>query len=276
MLDEPSQHGGTVGKALEVLDDVAAFGRPVRFVELLGQSRYPKATLYRLLRTLSGQGMLDYDPPSQTYSLGQRLVRLAHTAWRNFSLATVARPHICDLAQHVGVTVHLAQLDNGQVLYIDKINPADPIEMFSQAGRVGPAYCTGIGKAMLAFLDPAGLERAVSLQAFHRYTEHTLPDAAALHAALDCVRADGHAYDREEHEPDIICVAAPILTGQAQVIGGLSITSSKSRNSLASLEKLLPSLKKTASDISATAEKWRFPGANDRASDEPATQEPTA
>ena len=139
-MDARGQSDGTVGKALEVLDRVAAFGRPVRFGELLADSPYPKATLYRFVQTLTNQGMLSYDPDRQTYAPGLRLVRLAHAAWGQASLAPVARPHIDALSSDIGETVHLAQLDGGQVLYVDKRNARDPIEMFSSAGKVGPVY----------------------------------------------------------------------------------------------------------------------------------------
>ena len=71
---------GTVGKALEVLDQVANIGRPVRFSELLEKSDFPKATLYRFLQTLTNQKLLSYDSNDQTYRLGLRLVQLAHAA----------------------------------------------------------------------------------------------------------------------------------------------------------------------------------------------------
>ncbi|MBT8415251.1 MAG: helix-turn-helix domain-containing protein, partial [Boseongicola sp.] len=74
-MADRSAGDGTVGKALEVLDRVAAFGRPVRFTELLDGSPYPKATLYRFVQTLTNQGMLSYDPERQTYAMGIRLVR---------------------------------------------------------------------------------------------------------------------------------------------------------------------------------------------------------
>ena len=87
----PDKMDGTVGKAVEVLDRVATFGRPVRFTELLDGSPFPKATLYRLLQTLTSQGMLAYDDDRQTYAPGLRQVRLAHPPGRAF------------LAQWVGV-----------------------------------------------------------------------------------------------------------------------------------------------------------------------------
>lgn len=130
---------GTIGKACDVLEQVAAFGRPVRFGELLDGSSFPKASLYRFLQSLTNQGMLCYDPDRQTYAPGLRLVRLAHSAWTQSSLAPVARPILDMLSLETGETVHLAQLDASQVLYVDKRNARKPVEMYSEAGKVGPA-----------------------------------------------------------------------------------------------------------------------------------------
>ncbi len=250
---------GTVGKALEVLEAVAAKGRPVRFSELLSESAYPKATLYRFLQTLTHQDMLNYDADRGTYAPGLRLVRLAHAAWATSSLAPIARPYLDELSEETGETIHLAQMDHGQVLYVDKRNAATPVEMFSSAGKVGPAYCTGVGKAMLAYLDEAALDAALTRQSFHRFTSETLDSREKLRAELTMVRSRGHAFDREEHEPGIICCAVPILTGAGRVIGGLSVTSTTARTSLAALEAQAGRIKAIAAKIAGAAEDWRFP-----------------
>jgi IclR family KDG regulon transcriptional repressor len=250
---------GTVGKALDVLDMVAAMGRPVRFTELLAESPYPKATLYRFLQTLTNQGMLAYDPANQFYSMGVRLVRLAHAAWAQSSLAPIARPWIDKISAELGETIHLAQLDQGQVLYVDKRNAARPVDMFSQAGKVGPAYCTGVGKAMLAHLGVDALEAALSRQSFHRFTAHTLTSRAALLAELQVIRDRGYSFDNEEHEPGIICIALPILTRAGRVIGALSVTSTTARSTLDGLATLAPAIRGTAEAIAGEAETWRFP-----------------
>lgn len=250
---------GTVGKALDVLDQVASVGRPVRFAELLEDSSYPKATLYRFLQTLTNQGMLSYDGQTQTYNLGVRLVRLAHAAWRQSSLAPIARPFVQELAIEVQTTVHLAQLDNGQVLYVDKQNPSNPIDMYSESGKVGPGYCTGVGKAMLAYLDDAALDRAMTQQTFHRHTQNTLGSVDELKNELDEIRKSGISFDREEHEASIICIAAPILSSQNHVLGAISVTSSTHRTSLDELMKIAPRVQKCAKDIADAAQSWRFP-----------------
>ena len=251
--------GGTVGKALDLLDRIAEAGRPVRFSELLDGSPYPKATLYRLLQTLTEQGMLSFDLVDHAYRPGLRLVRLAHAAWAQSSLAPIARPHLDALAGELGATVHLAQLDSGHVLYVDKRNAARPIEMFSQAGRIGPAYCTGVGKAMLAHLDEAAREAALRLQAFARFTPATLVTAESLRAELDQVRRDGVAWDREEHEPGIICVAAPIRVPSGRAVGAISLTTSTERHGYDDLEAMAPALRRTADAIGRDAGDWLFP-----------------
>lgn len=258
-MSSQANKDGTVGKALEILDDVAAFGRPVRFNDLLAQSKHPKATLYRLMQTLTNQGMLDYNPDHQTYAPGVRLVRLAHSAWQQSSLAPIAKPAIDRLSQELGQTIHLAQLDNGQVLYVDKRDANRPIEMFSQAGKVGPGYCTGVGKAMLAYLDEDTQAKALAQQAFYPFTENTITESAKLEEELAEIRKSGVSFDREEHEPNIICVAVPILAQSNRVLGGLSITSSTNRTSIDEMKNYAPQMKIAAKEIATASENWQFP-----------------
>ncbi|UWR05329.1 IclR family transcriptional regulator (plasmid) [Ruegeria conchae] len=250
---------GTIGKACDVLEQVAAFGRPVRFGELLESSKFPKATLYRFLQSLTNQGMLHYEPERQTYSPGMRLVRLAHSAWTQSSLAPIARPFLDALSAETGETVHLAQLDSGQVLYVDKRNAQRPIEMYSEAGKVGPAYCTGVGKAMMAYLDEAQLEKTISQQSFHRFTDKTLASEKALRADLELIRNRGYAVDDEEHEPGIICIACPILTSGGRMLGALSVTGSTGRMDFEQLKSWVPRVRRVAEQIGTEAQAWRFP-----------------
>jgi IclR family KDG regulon transcriptional repressor len=264
LANENAENGdgdGTVGKALAVLDTVASFGRPVRFGELLIDSPYPKATLYRLVQVLTKQSMLAYDPDRQTYAPGLRLVRLAHAAWQSTSLAPIARPYLEALSEEVGETIHLAQLDGGQVLYVDKINARDPLKMYSQAGKVAPAYCTGVGKAMIAYLPEDQLKPILRQQSYHSFTAHTLSSPEEVRAELGLIAASGHAYDREEHEPGIICVAVPILTRAGRVLGAVSVTSSTERTALSGLDAHLPRIHAAVSHIAREAQDWRFPDA---------------
>ncbi|TFL20291.1 IclR family transcriptional regulator [Jannaschia formosa] len=246
---------GTVGKALDVLDRVAAYGRPVRFSELLEGSPFPKATTYRLLQTLVSQGMLRLDPESGTYAPGMRLVRMAHAAWAQSSLAPIAQPHLDRLSQEVGETVHLAQLDGAQVLYVDKRNRAAKVPMYSDAGKVGPAYCTGVGKAMLAFLPEAELTRVLAQQSWHPFTGATITSPQAMREELAAIRDRGHAYDLEEHEPGIRCIAMPVLSARGRVQGAVSVTT----DGPGPLDDHLPALRAAVTRIAGDLRDWRFP-----------------
>ncbi len=261
-MNKPVPNDGTVGKALEVLDLVASLGRPVRFKELQSLSDFPKASLYRFLQTLTNQGMLSYDPATQSYAPGLRLVRLAHSAWRQSSLAPVARPFLDALAAKTGEAVHLAQLDHGHVLFVDKRKGTDNFDTLAQAGKVAPSYCTGVGKAILAFMPEAARDRALQQQAFLKYTPITHDSVDDLVADLQEVRKNGVAYDREEHELGIISIAAPILTDPHTVIGALSIATSTNRHDLNALEAFRPALLDTATQIANAASTWQFPSQN--------------
>ncbi|MDP7152006.1 MAG: IclR family transcriptional regulator [Paracoccaceae bacterium] len=258
-MNKPIASDGTVGKALEILDSVAEFGKPVRFSDLLDQSPYPKATLYRFLQTLTNQNMLSYDDETGTYSLGIRLMRLAHAAWKNASLAPIARPFIEDLSEKVGETVHLAQLDHGQVLFVDKLHKTDRFETLARVGQVAPAYCTGVGKAMLAFLAPKRLQIVLQQQAYFKYTPATHGSADSLIEELEVIRGEGIAFDREEHEQGINSIAAPILSTNGRIIGAISIATSTNRLTTEGLNEFRALLVETAKKIGEEATSWQFP-----------------
>ncbi|HHS94548.1 MAG TPA: IclR family transcriptional regulator [Rhodobacterales bacterium] len=251
--------GGTVGKALGVLDLVAAQDGPIRFSDLQRLSPLPKATLYRLTQTLTAEGMLTQDGETGAYTLGMRLVRLAHTAWRQASLAPIARPHLEALADETGHAVHLGQLDYGHVLYLDKIGGTDGEAGMSGAGKIVPAYCTAQGKAMLAYLDPVQLDQVLALQSYQRFTPATLGSEAVLRQSLENVRQQGFALDLEEYQDGVICVAAPVLSAENRVLGAVSLTAQTSYADRAALENWVPQLRDSAEAIAAEMMQWTSP-----------------
>lgn len=244
---------GPVTKSLMLLDAFAEAEHPLRFTDLKDRLPFPKATLHRMLKSLVDERMLTHNEMSSSYQLGPRLIRLAHAAWAHGSLPDAARPVLDRLHAKLGKTIHLAELDNGQVLYLDKRIGNRGLAMFSRPGKVGPAYCTGVGKAMMAYLPQDALEDALHRQTFARFTATTLTSREALLRELEAIRARGHAFDREEHEPGIICVAVPILSAEGALYGGLSATNPGTIKDIDALEDLAPTLKEAARTIAADA-----------------------
>jgi DNA-binding IclR family transcriptional regulator len=257
-LPEMKDGSGPLQKALYVLDHLALAEKPLRFAQIMNAMPFPKATLHRLLRTLVEEQALTYDDAAREYAIGMRIIRLAHAAWRKSSLTDAARNTLDTLSARTGQTLHLAILDGCQVLYLDKRSAVRAVSMYSSAGKVAPAYCTGVGKAMLSALTEAQLERAIAIQAFTRFTPTTITDPVLLREELALSRTRGYAVDNEEHERDIICVAMPILSAQNELFGGLSITGSRHYIDWAELIGFLPELAKAVAAIAEQAQVMRI------------------
>ena len=239
---------GTLGKAMAVLEIVASSEQPPRFTDILGQSNQPRGTLHRQLSNLVEEGLL-IARPDQSYELGLKLLTFASRSWAGSEFRTIAEPHLKDLQSETGETVHLAVLRDVQVIYLDKFEGSQGLRLHSQIGNASPAYCTGVGKAALSQLDAKSLSERITAMKFQQFTEHTLRSAKALHAEIADIRKDGVAYDREEHEPGIHCVAAPIHSASRALYAGISITGPSFRISRAQLENWADLVRETADVI---------------------------
>lgn len=231
----------------------------MRLSEVLEVSPYPKATLHRILQTLTSQGMLSYDSERHVYVPGMRLVRIARHAWNQSSLAPLAHPFIDSLADDVGETVHLAQMESGRVVFIEKRTPSEGFQTMAQPGRRSPAHCTGVGKVMLAFMDDDRRAAALERQDYARFTPATHQGPETLLKELDHIRSEGVAFDREEHEQGIVSIAAPIFGSSNRVIGAISVVTSTFRMSPDDLERFRPALLRTAAQIGTEAAVWPYP-----------------
>tara|TARA_B100000780_G_scaffold118976_1_gene83492 strand:+ start:316 stop:927 length:612 start_codon:yes stop_codon:yes gene_type:complete len=201
------------------------------------------------MQTLTIQGMLAFYPDRQTHSMVTRLVRLAHSSWRPSSLAPVARSFIEALAAEVGEAVHLAQFDNGHLLFVDKCKATADVETLAQAGKITLGYCTGVGKAILASMLRVEQNHALEQQSYVVYTPFTLTSRSALVERLTIIETNSVVYDREEHEQGIISIASPILTISGRAIGALSIATSTNRHTIEELEKHRSSLPNSTKSI---------------------------
>jgi DNA-binding IclR family transcriptional regulator len=230
---------GTLGKAMDVLDAVAASPSPPRFTDLLGKIRQPRGTLHRQISNLVEEGLLAVRS-DHSYELGVRLLRLASRAWSGNQFRLVAEPHLRRLHDATGETVHLGVLSGSEVVYLDKVEGRQTVRMHSQIGNASPIYCTGVGKAALSALPEEELERRLAALAFRIYTPSTLPDLAALRREIAEIRRTGVAYDREEHEPGIHCVAAPLHSRAREFVAGVSVTAPTYRIPMATLHEWEP------------------------------------
>ncbi len=214
---------GTLGKAVAVLETVALSERPMRFTDVLAVSGQPRGTLHRQLSHLVQEGLLELRP-DHAYVPGLRLLKLASASWERNEFRSVAAPYLDMLHRQTGETVHFGVLRGREIIYLDKVESRQAVRMNSQIGNASPAFCTGVGKAALSTLDAAALDTILADMEFRRFTPHTITDRPSFIAELDRIRQSGIAFDREEHEPGIRCVAAPVFDESRSLVAGVSVT----------------------------------------------------
>lgn len=239
---------GTLGKAMAVLEIIASSPHPPRFTEILGKTDQPRGTLHRQLTNLIEESLINIRA-DMSYELGYKLLKFAASAWARNEFRLIAEPHLRQLHESTGETVHLGVLRDGQVIYLDKVEGTQSVRMYSQIGNASPLYCTGVGKAAISVLPQKEMESIIASIKFQKYTDQTLNNAAELMAEIEEIRRTGIAYDREEHEIGIHCVAAPIHSCDRTFVAGVSVTGPAYRVSTDKLESWASLVCETANAI---------------------------
>lgn len=184
----------------------------------------PKSSTSELLSSMAAQNLLRRTGNGR-YRLAWRLLELGQTLLHTTEFRAEARTVMQELVQISGETTHLAAMENGQVVYIEKIQGtyAMPIELSNVGVRL-PAHCSGVGKVLLAACPSAISDPLFERLEFTRFTDYTIRTRDELEQQLDDVRQQGYAYDLEEVQIGLCCVAAPIYDYNGEVIAAVSMS----------------------------------------------------
>jgi DNA-binding IclR family transcriptional regulator len=189
--------------------------------ELSRRTGIPKPTAHRLLAELASWNIVERTP--EGIRLGMGLFELGQLAPLQRGLREAAGPFLADLFEATHETVHLAVPDGVEVVYVQKLPGLRGPKIGSRVGGRMPAYCTGVGKAMLAFAPPERLA-AVLAAGLARRTPRTIIVPGLLDQELARVRDRAVAEEHEESAVGIACVAAPVLDGSSRAVAAISIT----------------------------------------------------
>ena len=211
-------------RGLIVLSAIADSKVPMRFAELQSTLDVPKATLHRILGSLQLEGMVRFDEASQTYQVGYRLLELANMAWRKSDVRELAYPLMLDLVEVTGESVQLAVLVDTNAVYLSQVESEQSVRYTVSVGDKSPAYCSGVGKAILAELPDDQLSELIDSIEFKRYTQQTLTSPVMLSRQLKEIKKQGYALDMEEHQHGIRCVAAAIVDSAGVPVAAISVT----------------------------------------------------
>jgi DNA-binding IclR family transcriptional regulator len=211
-------------RAMALIDTLAKERENLSLMELATRLELHKSTAHRLLMILERHRMVERDPRTGRYRLGLRLFELGALAIARFDIRDCARPHLDRVLFETEETVHLCVLDAGEVLYIDKLEPNRSVRMASKIGRLSPAHCSAVGKAMLAHLPEREVDEILRQHGLPRMTAKTIVTPGNLKAELKLIRERGYAIDNEEAEDGVRCVGAVLLGPNGRPLGAISVS----------------------------------------------------
>jgi DNA-binding IclR family transcriptional regulator len=234
----------TLFRGLDVVDAVAAGSLTVQHIA--DRTGLPFSTTHRLASALVQARYLTFEP-RRGYRLGPRLLELGFAAYRDSDITRSARAGMEQLAEQTKDTIHLAQLDGDEIIYLDKIGGQRPISVNSRIGGRKPVCSTGVGKALI--LD----ENEDKWKARYAYDAQRGNVHVPLERWLDGMRtyaAGGYTFDLEEDAPSICCVAVPIRDVSGQTVAAISVTGTTDYTDEVQLRALIPVVRRVAQSIS--------------------------
>src|SRR5438128_5833050 len=208
-----------------------------------------KSTVHRLAVTLVSEGLLEQNRDNGKYQLGIALFRLGALVRRRMNVSNEARPYLYDLREKINESVHLAILDETEIMYVYNLEGTHAIRMRSDIGVRKPAYCTAEGQAILAFQPNDVVDRVIEAGLEPR-TPKTITSAEKFIKALGATRQRGCAIEDEESEIGMVCIAAPIRDDSGDVVAAVGIAGPQTRLSKKSIAAVMPHVIATADLVS--------------------------
>ncbi|MDR1914972.1 MAG: IclR family transcriptional regulator [Synergistaceae bacterium] len=211
MKNKKPSHVQSVERAMILLNIMAAERSDMSLTDISRQSGWPKSTVYGLLSTLRDYRFAEQSAETGHYRLGARLFELGNVVAKSWDVCAIAKPHLRRLCESVGETVHLAMESDGEVLYLDKVEPKQLIRIVSEVGGRLPMHCSGLGKVLLAYMNEAEVMQVAEKRGLTQMTPRTITSLPKLFEELEKVRSQGYCMDNGEIMNNLRCVAAPIF-----------------------------------------------------------------
>lgn len=242
---------GSVIKAVMILEELAESAEGLGLTEISKRLNYGVSATYHILNTLKLHSIIEQDKKTKKYRIGVGLFRISSMAKRQYSLVYIAQPFLDKLRVMVDETSNLMVLDGYEVAYIAQSESTKLLKMFTQLGAKAPLYCTGGGKAILAYKPVSFQDLILSKISLQRYTDNTITTIEDLRKEFRLIKKQGYAIDNEEREEGIICVASPIFDCYGEVVAAISISGPSYRIKEKDLSNIISSVVLTAKEISA-------------------------
>jgi len=238
-------------RALAILEKLAQSRQGLTLSQISRYLELPKSSVHCLLLTFERCGYLNRDSHSGRYRLGLRICGLARASLRNVEVREMAAPFLRQLQERTGLTVHLAILEHGEAVVVDKFEPAGSTRVATWPGKCMDLHCTALGKALAAYLPEQQLDEHIRLHGLLRHNDNTICTPRKLKLELGLIRERGCSFDDEEEEIGVRCVGAPILNPKGEAVAALSASGSTAEIDTANWQRLAADVVATARTISS-------------------------
>ncbi len=218
----------SVNKAFQILDCFTMQEPLLSLREVSVRTGFNVQTTYRYLQTLKDLNLL-MSRPGDKYCLGHKIQQISNRVDHNFVLAETAHHDMKILAKKVLETVHLGILVNHSVMYIGKVESNHSLRVGTYLGMLLPAYCSGLGKILLAGLSQKDLDHYCATVKLQSFTDKTITDEKLLRQRLQEILNNNYAIDNEEIEYSLSCIAMPIYNDVGKIIAAISVSGPKTR-----------------------------------------------
>lgn len=235
----------SLARGLRILDFILDAQRAVGVTELAEALALDKSTVSRLVKTLVAGNYLAQEAGSRRYVVGRRLYRASYQLADKIPLRERAMPYLVRLMQATSECAHIAVYSEGAALMIEDVQAENSLlRVVGQVGRRIPLHCTAVGKGLLAFAKvPFPTELVYR-------TERTIITLDALRLHIDEVRAQGYAFDDEEYDQGVRCLAAPIRDGSGDTIAVIGVSGPTVRLTYERMPALAALVKTCAAELS--------------------------
>lgn len=223
MMAEKKAYGTVLIKAKAILDFMMSKDSGVTLKDISEGIHAPKSTTLKILNTLSEQNIVWRNEDSKQYYFGTELIGYGRRALADFDISLIALPFLKKLRDETEETVHLGIEQDEKVVYLQKLESPQSINLKSRIGGKLNLYSSAIGKALLATKTAQELDEYFSKEPLRAITDNTVTSISELNRQIQLVKETGYSIDDKENQPEVVCIGAVIQKGQ-QVYGAFSVS----------------------------------------------------
>jgi DNA-binding IclR family transcriptional regulator len=249
--EEPARGGvQSIGRAFAILEEVARNRDGIGLADLSKRVGLHNSTAFHLVKTMVSLGYIRQIKDTKRYRIGRPLFVLAASALDEMEMVSMATPVLEDLSQETGESSHFAVRLGDDVVVMARTPGPGAFQLTARVGVVRPAYCTALGKVILASLRAEALDHYLDRIDLKALTQKTITDRHRLAQEIRDVGKTGIAFDDGEFDHEVRCAAMPVRDFSAQVVGAIGISGPVWRLSFQALQSRSGSLRRAAQRLS--------------------------